>query len=104
LHLAEAFAPPRATLRLGRPLAARRGWEKFGGLMIDRARRRPAAPNKGAAGLPPGPAGRTHLEELQRNQLIKEIPKEPTGFIKLNSVLVGNDARVARPCGITTFD
>jgi 2-keto-4-pentenoate hydratase/2-oxohepta-3-ene-1,7-dioic acid hydratase in catechol pathway len=45
-----------------------------------------------------------HLEELVRTNLIKEIPDEPTGFLKLNSVLVGNDAEVARPEGIVQFD
>ena len=45
-----------------------------------------------------------HLEELVRTNLIKEIPDEPTGFIKLNSVLVGQDAEVARPDGIIQFD
>lgn len=47
---------------------------------------------------------RAHIEELVRTDLIKEIPKEPTGFIKLNSVLVGQDAEVARPDGIVQFD
>jgi 2-keto-4-pentenoate hydratase/2-oxohepta-3-ene-1,7-dioic acid hydratase in catechol pathway len=47
---------------------------------------------------------RDHLEELVRTNLIQEIPDEPTGFLKLNSVLVGQDAEVARPDGITQFD
>jgi 2-keto-4-pentenoate hydratase/2-oxohepta-3-ene-1,7-dioic acid hydratase in catechol pathway len=47
---------------------------------------------------------RDHLEELVRTDLIKEIPDEPTGFLKLNSVLVGQDAEVARPDGIVQFD
>jgi 2-keto-4-pentenoate hydratase/2-oxohepta-3-ene-1,7-dioic acid hydratase in catechol pathway len=51
-----------------------------------------------------GKNNRTHIEELVRNQLIKEIPKEPTGFIKLNEVIVGDDASVVRPDGITTLD
>jgi len=33
---------------------------------------------------------RQHLEELQRTNLIKEIPEEPTAFVKLNSSLVGH--------------
>src|SRR5689334_14289016 len=49
-----------------------------------------------------GKNNKSLLEELVRNQLIKEIPKEPTGFVKLNSVMVGDDARVVRPAGITT--
>jgi len=47
---------------------------------------------------------RDHLEELVRTNLIKEIPDQPTGFLKLNSVLVGQDAEEARPDGITQFD
>ena len=47
---------------------------------------------------------RTHLAELQRTNLIKEIPEEPTSFVKLNSCLVGNDARVVRPTGIVRLD
>jgi 2-keto-4-pentenoate hydratase/2-oxohepta-3-ene-1,7-dioic acid hydratase in catechol pathway len=51
-----------------------------------------------------GKNNREHLEELVRTNLIKEIPDEPTGFLKLNSVLVGQDAEVARPDGIVQFD
>lgn len=51
-----------------------------------------------------GKNNKTHLEELKANQLIKEIPQEPTGFIKLNQVLVGDRANVARPRGIVMFD
>ena len=51
-----------------------------------------------------GKNNKSHLEELVRNQLIKEIPKEPTGFVKLNSVMVGDNAAVVRPSGITTLD
>src|SRR5262249_4508914 len=47
---------------------------------------------------------RDHLDELVRTNLIKEIPTEPTGFIKLNSVMVGHDAQVKRPPGIVQFD
>jgi 2-keto-4-pentenoate hydratase/2-oxohepta-3-ene-1,7-dioic acid hydratase in catechol pathway len=39
-----------------------------------------------------------------RAELIRELPDEPTGFIKLNSVLVGQDAQVERPQGIIQFD
>jgi 2-keto-4-pentenoate hydratase/2-oxohepta-3-ene-1,7-dioic acid hydratase in catechol pathway len=51
-----------------------------------------------------GKNNKSHLDELVKNQLIKEIPKEPTGFVKLNSVMVGDDASVVRPDGITTLD
>lgn len=47
---------------------------------------------------------RAHLAELERNGLIKEMPTEPTGFIKLNSVLNGHDGLVKRPEDISTFD
>jgi len=47
---------------------------------------------------------RTHLAELQRTNLIKEIPQEPTSFVKLNSCLVGTNAKVARPEGIVRLD
>lgn len=47
---------------------------------------------------------RTHLAELQRTNLIKEIPQEPTSFIKLNSCLVGHQAEVVRPDGIVRLD
>jgi len=47
---------------------------------------------------------RKHLEELKRTNLIKEIPQEPTSFIKLNSCLSGHEAKVVRPAGITRLD
>jgi len=47
---------------------------------------------------------RQHLAELQRTNLIKEIPDEPTAFVKLNSSLVGHRAKVARPDGIVRLD
>ncbi len=47
---------------------------------------------------------RTHLEELKRNDLISEMPQEPTAFVKLNSCLAGHNARVARPDGVVSLD
>jgi 2-keto-4-pentenoate hydratase/2-oxohepta-3-ene-1,7-dioic acid hydratase in catechol pathway len=47
---------------------------------------------------------RTHLEELKRTDLIREMPNEPTGFVKLNSCLVGQDAEVERPPSVTHLD
>jgi 2-keto-4-pentenoate hydratase/2-oxohepta-3-ene-1,7-dioic acid hydratase in catechol pathway len=47
---------------------------------------------------------RTHLEELKRTNLIREIPQEPTGFIKLNSCLVGHQAKVVQPAGVVRLD
>jgi acylpyruvate hydrolase len=47
---------------------------------------------------------REHLDELVRADLIREIPDEPAGFIKLNTVLSGHGDDVARPPGIVEFD
>jgi 2-keto-4-pentenoate hydratase/2-oxohepta-3-ene-1,7-dioic acid hydratase in catechol pathway len=47
---------------------------------------------------------RTHLEELRRNDLLAEMPQEPTAFVKLNSSLAGHNARVARPDGVVALD
>jgi len=47
---------------------------------------------------------RTHLAELRANDLLTETPQEPTAFVKLNSCLVGHEAKVARPNGITRLD
>lgn len=47
---------------------------------------------------------RAHLDELVKHDLIVQIPEEPTGFLKLNSVLIGQNAEVARPNGIVQFD
>ena len=47
---------------------------------------------------------RTHLEELKRTDLIREMPTEPTAFIKLNSCLTGHEAPVTRPEGIVRLD
>lgn len=45
-----------------------------------------------------------HLDELTRTELIKEMPDEPTGFVKLNEVMSGHGAEVARPKGIVMLD
>jgi 2-keto-4-pentenoate hydratase/2-oxohepta-3-ene-1,7-dioic acid hydratase in catechol pathway len=47
---------------------------------------------------------RTHLEELKRTDLIKELPQEPTGFVKLNDCLTGHDTDVVRPATVTHLD
>lgn len=51
-----------------------------------------------------GKNSRVHREELVAQGMLKEDPQEPTGFVKLPEVLVGEGARVVRPEGITTFD
>lgn len=47
---------------------------------------------------------RSHLEELKRTDLIKELPQEPTGFVKLNDCLTGHDRDVVRPPTVTHLD
>ena len=47
---------------------------------------------------------RSHLEELKRTDLIKEMPGEPTGFIKLNACLAGHDADIVRPRTVSHLD
>ena len=47
---------------------------------------------------------RAHLEELKKHDLIKEMPEEVTGFVKLNSCLVGRNAKVVKPQGIEHLD
>ncbi len=47
---------------------------------------------------------RSHLEELKRNDLIKEMPGEPTGFIKLNTCLTGHESAVERPASVVHLD
>ena len=47
---------------------------------------------------------RTHLEELRKNDLIRETPGEPTGFIKLNTCLTGHDTEVERPATVSRLD
>ena len=47
---------------------------------------------------------RTHLEELKRTDLIRELPEEPTGFIKLHQCLTGHDTAIERPPSVTRLD
>jgi 2-keto-4-pentenoate hydratase/2-oxohepta-3-ene-1,7-dioic acid hydratase in catechol pathway len=47
---------------------------------------------------------RAHLEELKRSDLIREMPQEPTGFVKVPSCLTGHDRDVVRPAGVTRLD
>lgn len=63
----------------------------------------PPVPNPGKI-FCVGKNSKVHRQELVREGMLKEDPQEPTGFVKLNEVLVGENARVVRPEGITTFD
>jgi 2-keto-4-pentenoate hydratase/2-oxohepta-3-ene-1,7-dioic acid hydratase in catechol pathway len=51
-----------------------------------------------------GKNSRVHREELFRQNMLKEDPQEPTGFVKLVSTMVGEGAAVRRPTGITSLD
>ena len=47
---------------------------------------------------------RAHLEELRRHDLIKEMPQEVTGFVKLTGCLVGHRAKVVKPADVPRLD
>ena len=47
---------------------------------------------------------RAHLEELKKHDLIKEMPEEVTGFVKLHSCLTGHRARVVKPAAVANLD
>lgn len=51
-----------------------------------------------------GKNSKVHRAELVANDMLKEDPQEPTGFVKLHSTMVGDGALVARPDGVTTMD
>lgn len=51
-----------------------------------------------------GKNSKVHREELVRENMLKEDPQEPTGFVKLPSTMVGEGATVRRPEGVTTLD
>ena len=47
---------------------------------------------------------KAHLSELEKHGLIREMPTEPTGFIKINGAIAPHGGVAARPEGISTFD
>jgi 5-carboxymethyl-2-hydroxymuconate isomerase/acylpyruvate hydrolase len=47
---------------------------------------------------------RAHLEELRKHDLIKEMPEEVTGFVKLHSCLTGHREKVAKPAAVEHLD
>ncbi len=51
-----------------------------------------------------GKNNRKHREELLANDMLNELPDEPTGFVKLHSTICGQDAEIERPDGITMLD
>lgn len=99
-------AGPDAMTRLRGLLASAEAEpDRFGSAWLDLASVRHLPPIADADKfLCVGKNYRQHLEELQRTNLIKEIPDEPTAFVKLNTCLVGHDAEVVRPEGIVRLD
>lgn len=51
-----------------------------------------------------GKNNRKHREELVANDMLNEMPNEPTGFVKIHSTICGQDAEIERPGGITMLD
>jgi 2-keto-4-pentenoate hydratase/2-oxohepta-3-ene-1,7-dioic acid hydratase in catechol pathway len=51
-----------------------------------------------------GATAKSRIESPARNQNSQEVSREPTGFLKLNSVIVGDEAEIELPDGITTLD
>src|SRR4051812_12971310 len=47
---------------------------------------------------------RAHLEELKKHDLIKEMPEEVTGFVKLHSCLTGHREKVVKPAVVEHLD
>lgn len=47
---------------------------------------------------------RAHLEELKKNDLIREMPAEVTGFVKIHSCLTGHRETVAKPAVVEHLD
>lgn len=66
-------------------------------------RYKPAVPNADKF-ICVGKNYRAHLEELKKHDLIKEMPEEVTGFVKLNSCLVGHEAKVVKPAVVAHLD
>jgi acylpyruvate hydrolase len=112
----EAPPPPRMRdlLAAGKPAMkqvrklfeqAKADREGFGAALLDEREIRflPPVPDPDKF-LCVGKNYRTHLEELRKNDLLTETPREPTAFVKLNSCLAGHNARVARPDGVVALD
>jgi 2-keto-4-pentenoate hydratase/2-oxohepta-3-ene-1,7-dioic acid hydratase in catechol pathway len=47
---------------------------------------------------------RAHLEELKKHDLIKEMPEEVTGFVKIHSCLTGHREKVVKPPVVEHLD
>src|SRR5258706_358724 len=81
-------------LLAGGPVALERTRKATGPVLEERAvRYLPPVPDADKF-LCVGKNYRQHLEELRANELLAEMPQEPTAFVKLNSCLVGHEARM----------
>jgi 5-carboxymethyl-2-hydroxymuconate isomerase/acylpyruvate hydrolase len=47
---------------------------------------------------------RAHLEELKKHDLIKEMPEEVTGFVKIHACLTGHREKVVKPRVVEHLD
>jgi 2-keto-4-pentenoate hydratase/2-oxohepta-3-ene-1,7-dioic acid hydratase in catechol pathway len=47
---------------------------------------------------------RAHLEELKKHDLIREMPEEVTGFVKIHSCLTGHREKVSKPAVVEHLD
>jgi len=47
---------------------------------------------------------RAHLEELKKHDLIREMPEEVTGFVKIHSCLTGHREKVVKPAVVEHLD
>ena len=79
--------------------------ERFAGAMVDESAIRylPPVPDLDKF-LCVGKNYRAHLEELKKHDLIREMPEEVTGFVKLQSCLTGHREKVVKPEGIPHLD
>src|SRR5258706_5109373 len=85
--------------------AAQSNAGRFSGAMVEERAIRLLPPTPDADKfLCGGKNYRAHLEQLKKNDLIKEMPGEVTGFVKLNSSLVGHNAKVVKPDNIARLD
>lgn len=107
-HLHPLKAPSMKALLAKGPdelaaLATREDTESAGGYRLDEVIFRPPIPDSGKF-LCVGKNYRTHLEELKRTDLIKEMPNEPTAFLKINECLTGHETDVLRPQTVNSLD
>ena len=47
---------------------------------------------------------RAHLEELKKHDLIREMPEEVTGFVKIHACLTGHRENVVKPAAVENLD